>query len=83
LKHGRATFEPRAQPCVFLGYPMGKKAYKVYNLVTKRIHYGRDLVFHEHYFPFQHAVVVEIILPNDVFLSNTYETNYPSSILVP
>jgi len=43
LKHGRAKFKPRAQPCVFLGYRMIKKAYKVYNFVTKKIHYNRDL----------------------------------------
>ena len=29
LKHGRTKFESRAQPCVFLGYPTAKKAYKV------------------------------------------------------
>jgi len=52
LKHGGAKSGPRAQPCVFLGYPIAKKAYKVYNLVTKKIHYSRDLVFHESYFPF-------------------------------
>jgi len=82
LKHGRAKFEPRAQPCVFWGYPMGKKAYKVYNMVTKRIYYIRDLVFHETYFPFQHVAMTKIVLPNHLFLSNTYETNNTSSVLV-
>ena len=61
---------------------MGKKAYKVYNMVTKRIYYIRDLVFHETYFPFQHVAMTKIVLPNHLFLSNTYETNNTSSVLV-
>ncbi|XP_076904998.1 uncharacterized protein LOC143560607 [Bidens hawaiensis] len=27
LSHGRDKFKPKAVPCVFLGYPLGKKAY--------------------------------------------------------
>ena len=69
LKHVRAKFEPRAQPCVFLGHPTAKKAYKVYNLVTKKIHYSRDLVFHENYFPLQHKQIADTVLPNSIFLA--------------
>jgi len=42
----------RAVPCVFLGHPYGKKAYKVMALDTHKFHTSRDIVFHEDIFPF-------------------------------
>ena len=77
LKHGRAKFEPKAQPCVLLGYHANKKAYKVYNLVTKQIHHFRDFVFHKHYFPFHRIHTSDSVLPNNIFLSSNYADDNP------
>jgi len=50
-KQGRDKFQARAAPCVFLGCPSGKKAYRVMTLDTQKFYTSRDVVFHENIFP--------------------------------
>lgn len=44
--------DTRADPAIFLGYPFGQKAYKVYNLTTNKIIVSKDITVHEQHFPY-------------------------------
>lgn len=59
IKQGRTKFKPIAVPCVFIGYPYGQKAkaYKVYNLNTKKFIVSRGIVFYEKHFPFDFEIL--------------------------
>ena len=46
-------FAHRSRKCVFIGYPHGKKGWKLYDLQTGDIFVSRDVKFHENEFPYE------------------------------
>lgn len=51
-KPHKVKLAPRANPCIFLGFREGIKAYKMYDLTLYKIIVARDVVFHESKFPY-------------------------------
>lgn len=85
LPNYRTKFQPRAKACVFIGYPIGIKAYKLYYLQSGQILISRDVVFHENIFPYHSTDCSDPItdpFPNLVLPTvniNTLDHNTPHS----
>jgi len=45
-------FDQRSIPSIFIGYPVGQKAYKLFDLSNKNFFTSRDVRFHETIFPY-------------------------------
>ncbi|RVW79021.1 Copia protein [Vitis vinifera] len=50
--HVSYKFDHCAIVCIFIGYPIGQKAYKLFNLSTRKIFTSREVRFHENHFPY-------------------------------
>ena len=59
LASQRTKFQPRARTCVFIRYPNGMKAYRLYDIHTKQIFVFGDVVFREEVFPFHFVIHVD------------------------
>ncbi|KAJ3685421.1 hypothetical protein LUZ61_014585 [Rhynchospora tenuis] len=52
-------FAARSRKCVFVGYPFGKKGWRVYDLETSEFIVSRDVIFSENEFPFDKQSAVQ------------------------
>ncbi|CAM8980748.1 unnamed protein product [Rhodiola kirilowii] len=52
IPRSRDKFASRSRKCIFVGYPLGKRGWRLYDLETKEFLISRDVVFYEHIFPF-------------------------------
>ncbi|KAL0291613.1 UNVERIFIED_CONTAM: Retrovirus-related Pol polyprotein from transposon TNT 1-94 [Sesamum radiatum] len=61
----KSKFTKRAHRCIFVGYALGKKGYKLYELDENVMFVSRDVIFHDEIFPFmkQTETVSECPLP--------------------
>ncbi|RVW87469.1 Retrovirus-related Pol polyprotein from transposon RE2 [Vitis vinifera] len=76
-------FASRSRKCVFLGYPFGKKGWKLFDLDTKELFVSRDVKFIEDVFPFGNPGAMNIIPENIVPTGGPAHTEASSATLSP
>jgi len=62
LKRNKDKLQPRANPCIFIGYHFNQKSHKLFDLKVKKVIVSRDVVFYETIFLF-HSLPHSLEIP--------------------
>ena len=72
-------FDMRARKCIFIGYPLNQKAYKLFDIDADTFFTSRDVIFHESVFPFCHQSQTESSPPLQGIL-HTIDIDLPTLV---
>lgn len=56
-------FSSRSRKCISVGYPFGKKGWRVYDIDRSKFFISRDIVFQENDFPFASSYTTPTVSP--------------------
>ncbi|KAK0575082.1 hypothetical protein LWI29_033753 [Acer saccharum] len=79
LASSRDKFSARSKACVFLGYPIGMKAYKLLDIASNKVFNSRDVYFHEKVFPFSGSIH-RSAATHDLFHERVLPLSLPDSV---
>lgn len=84
--HVTDKFESKVIKRVFIGYPLGKKGYKILDLYSRKCFYSRDVTFDDTEFSFHTTFVTtlvdnsvpDLLFPLSITIADTSDSSIPS-----
>lgn len=74
--HTTDKLAPRGIPCVFVGYPLTQKGFRLLDIQTLQMFVSRDVTFHETIFPFNLNTPKPYLLPMPTVMPQSVPGSY-------